>query len=81
MINNLRVIYFSRHQPAKAIEVLDLLIAANPDSADEHKQKGVALLMARRMQEAFAEFTLYLKLAPDAPDRESVQDQMRNVAF
>ena len=81
MINNLRVIYFGARQTAKAIAILDLLIAANPGSADEHKQKAVALLMARRMREAFAEFTLYLKLAPDAPDRENVQDQMRNLAF
>jgi regulator of sirC expression with transglutaminase-like and TPR domain len=81
MINNLRVIYFGSRQAGKAIQLLDLLIAANPSSADEHKQKGVALLIARRMQEAFAEFKLYLNLAPEAPDRESIEDQMRNLAF
>jgi regulator of sirC expression with transglutaminase-like and TPR domain len=81
MINNLRMIYFSRRDAARAIQVLDLLIAANPDSPDEHKQKGTALLMGRRLMDAFAEFTLYLKLSPDSPDREQIEEQMRNLAF
>ena len=81
MINNLRGIYFSRRDGARAAQLIDLLIAADPDSPGEHKQKGAALLMDKRLMEAFAEFTLYLKLAPDASDREQVEEQMRNLAF
>jgi regulator of sirC expression with transglutaminase-like and TPR domain len=81
MINNLRMIYFSRRDAARAIQVLDLLISADPNSPDEHKQKGTALLMDKRLMEAFSEFTLYLKLSPDAADREQIEEQMRNLAF
>lgn len=81
LINNLRGIYFTRHDGARALRVLDLLIEAFPESADEHKQRAVALLQQRRIPEAFAAFRRYLDLAPDAPDRERVEEQMKNIAF
>ena len=81
LINNLRGIYFARRDGAKALQVLDLLIEAAPDSAEEHKQRGVALLQVHRMAEALAAFKRYLELSPAAPDRERIEEQMRNVAF
>ena len=81
MINNLRGIYFARREPAKALQVLDLLIAAVPDSADEHKQRAVALLQQHRMREALGAFKRYLELSPEAPDRERIDEQIHNIAF
>ena len=81
MINNLRAVYFGRRESAKALRVLDLLIAAEPNSPDEHRQRAAALLQERRIAEALTAFQRYLSLAPDAPDREKVQEQMRNIAF
>jgi regulator of sirC expression with transglutaminase-like and TPR domain len=81
MINNLRAIYFGRHESQKAIQVLDLLIAADPESPDEHRQRAAALLYEHRNAEALAAFQRYLTLAPNAPDREKVEEQMRNIAF
>ena len=81
MINNLRNVYFSRREPVKAERVLDLLIAANPDSPEEHKQRGVALLQQERMADSLAAFTRYLELWPNAPDRDRVQEQVRNLGF
>jgi len=81
MANNLRGIYFSRRDGEKALALLDLLVAANPASADEHKQRGAALLQMRRINEALAAFRRYLDLAPGAADREDIEEQMRNIAF
>lgn len=81
MLNNLRGIYFAQKNAEKALEVLDLLIAAAPDSADEHKQRGVALLQQQRTREAMGAFQRYLELAPDAPDREGVEEHIRNITF
>ncbi len=81
LINNLRGIYFARHEAGKALQLLDLLIAAAPDSADEHKQRAVALLQQHRIAEALAAFRRYLELSPEAPDRERVEEQMRSMAF
>jgi regulator of sirC expression with transglutaminase-like and TPR domain len=81
MINNLRGIYFARREGAKALRILDLLIEAAPESADEHKQRGVALVQQHRMREALDAFKRYLELSPDAPDRERVEEQIHDLAF
>lgn len=82
MLNNLRRIYFERQQPDKALQILDLLIAAAPDSADEHKQRAVALLQLQRMREAVAAFRRYLDLSPpETPDRERVEEQIHHIGF
>jgi regulator of sirC expression with transglutaminase-like and TPR domain len=81
MINNLRGVYFGRRESLKALRVLDLLIAAEPTSPDEHRQRAAALLHERRIAEALTAFQRYLTLAPNAPDRERVEEQMRNIAF
>jgi regulator of sirC expression with transglutaminase-like and TPR domain len=81
MINNLRGVYFGRRESLKALQVLDLLIAADPDSPEEHRQRAAALLHERRIAEALTAFQRYLTLAPNAPDRERVEEQMRNIAF
>jgi regulator of sirC expression with transglutaminase-like and TPR domain len=81
MINNLRRAYFAVHDSEKALRALDLLIAANPDSAPEQKQRAVTLLAQHRIVEALAGFQRYLELAPSAPDRDRIQEQMRSLAF
>ena len=48
MINNLRGIYFSQRSFEKAQEILNLLIEANPDSAEEYKQRGLVRLQMRQ---------------------------------
>jgi regulator of sirC expression with transglutaminase-like and TPR domain len=79
MVNNLRNAYFSRREPANAERVLNLLIAASPDHPEEHKQLGVALLQQERMAESLQSFRRYLELFPGAPDRDTVQEQIRNL--
>jgi len=81
MLNNLRGIYFLRKDSAKALEVLDLLIAAAPESADEHKQRGAALMQLERTREALSAFQSYLELSPQAKDREAVEEQIRSISF
>jgi regulator of sirC expression with transglutaminase-like and TPR domain len=81
MINNLRRSYFSRRDPEKSLLVLDLLLAADPRSADEHKQRAVALMQQYRIPESLLAFRRYLELAPEASDRESVEEQIRNLTF
>jgi regulator of sirC expression with transglutaminase-like and TPR domain len=81
MINNLRRAWFGSRDSEKALRLLDLLIAADPNSADEHKQRAVALMQLQRIAESLAAFERYLELAPGAPDRERIQEQMRSLAF
>jgi regulator of sirC expression with transglutaminase-like and TPR domain len=79
MINNLRSVYFFRRSYSKALKVLDLLIAANPQSADEYKQRSVAHLEMKAYTAARADLERYLMLAPQAPDREQMEHQLRGL--
>jgi regulator of sirC expression with transglutaminase-like and TPR domain len=81
MLNNLRRAYFAGRDSEKAVRLLDLLIAADPNNAGEHKQRAVALMLEQRVAESLAAFKRYLELSPNAPDRERIHEQMRNLAF
>ena len=73
MLNNLRVVYMNGGQDEKAIRVLDLLIEAQPSSADEYRLRGFLLIRAKRLRPALADLLQYLRLAPDAADKPRVQ--------
>jgi regulator of sirC expression with transglutaminase-like and TPR domain len=79
MINNLRRAYQSRGSSGKALEILSLLLQANPNSAEEYRQRGLIHLQAEHMTAARADFTRYLELAPDAPDRRHVEEHLRSI--
>ncbi len=79
MLNNLRSVYLRRREPAKTVRVLDLLIEAAPESAEEYKQRGVCLAQLDRFTEASEDFRTYLRLAPDASDRWQVTAELERL--
>jgi regulator of sirC expression with transglutaminase-like and TPR domain len=79
MINNLRGIYFSRQTHRKSLQVLDLLLDAYPNSAEEYKQRGITHLQLKQTRAAKADLERYLDLAPDAPDRAAVEEQLASL--
>lgn len=79
MINNLRGVYFSQRSYEKAQEILNVLIAANPDSAEEYKQRGLVRLQMRMMGAGKADLQRYLRLNPNAADKEEIQAQLHAV--
>lgn len=79
MLNNLRSVYLQRSEPKKAIEVLSLLIQADPGSPGEYKQRGVCLAQTQKFQQARADFEMYLRLSPHAPDRDPVSQQIQRI--
>jgi len=80
MANNLRGIYFSQRSYVKAVQLLNLLIEAAPESADEHKQRGLVFLQTKHLRQSIADLQRYLVLAPDAADRAQIEEQIRTVA-
>ncbi|MBI1787281.1 MAG: transglutaminase family protein [Acidobacteria bacterium] len=76
MINNLRGIYFSRRMHRKALSILDLLIAVDPGSADEYKQRGIVYLQLEQLRKAKADLERYLTLSPTAQDRAEIEKQL-----
>ncbi len=79
MLNNLRAVYYRQQNPGKAVQVLDLLIEAMPESAEEYKQRGICLAQMEQLVEARADLETYLRLAPDAADRENIQSHVDRI--
>lgn len=79
MLHNLRGVYLRLQAFPQAAQVLSLLIAANPSSPDEHKQRGVVHLHLRKLSAAAADLHEYLCLCPQAADRDEIKRQLEAI--
>jgi regulator of sirC expression with transglutaminase-like and TPR domain len=80
MINNLRGIYFSRRRFAQAMQVMDLLVDVSPSLGDLRRQRAQLSIQMQNMRAARRDLEDYLRLAPDAADREEIESQLRSIA-
>jgi regulator of sirC expression with transglutaminase-like and TPR domain len=76
MLSNLKAIYLRGEAFEKARQVLDVLIEAMPDYAEEYRHRGIVHLRQQNHQAAQADLETYLRLEPNAPEREQVQKQL-----
>jgi regulator of sirC expression with transglutaminase-like and TPR domain len=76
MLSNLKVIYVRGEAFDKARQVLDLLIDAMPDYAEEYRHRGLIHLRQMNHRAAKADLETYLRLEPQAPEREQVEQQL-----
>jgi len=77
MLHNLRNVYYFRRAFGKALQTLDLLLAADPDAAEEHKQRGMVHLQMRNLASAREDLETYLSLSPGAADRKEIEHHLR----
>jgi tetratricopeptide (TPR) repeat protein len=73
---NLGLIYYSQGQTDQAIAEWQEAARIDPNHPTTHKNLGVVYFQLKRAAEALDEFKLYLQLAPDAPDRTAVENDM-----
>lgn len=76
MLSNLKALYLRGEAFDKARQVLDLLIDAMPRYAEEYRHRGIVHLRQQNHRAAKEDFETYLRLEPDAPEREQVQKQL-----
>lgn len=76
MLSNLKAIYLRGEAFDKAREVLTLLIEAMPDYADEYRQRGIVHIRLGNHRAAKDDLETYLRLEPNAPEREEVKKQL-----
>jgi regulator of sirC expression with transglutaminase-like and TPR domain len=76
ILSNLKSIYLRGEAFDKARQVLDLLIEAMPDYADEYRHRGLVHLRQLNHRAAKADLETYLRLEPDSPERAQVEKQL-----
>jgi regulator of sirC expression with transglutaminase-like and TPR domain len=76
MLSNLKAIYLRGEAFDKARQVLDLLIDAMPEYAEEYRHRGLIHLRQMNHRAAKQDLEMYLRLEPDAPERDQVEKQL-----
>lgn len=76
LLSNLKAIYLRGEAFDKARQVLDLLIEAMPGYAEEYRHRGIVHMRQLNHRAAKEDLETYLRLEPDAPEREQVQKQL-----
>ena len=79
MLRNLRAVYMHRQAYGKALQTLNLLVAADPQAAEEYKLRGRLHLQMGSPAAARSDLEMYLRLAPEAEDRGEVERQLRSL--
>jgi regulator of sirC expression with transglutaminase-like and TPR domain len=79
MLHNLRGVYLHRRAYGKALQTLNLLVAADPQAAEEYKQRGIVYLQMRNPAAARSDLETYLRLAPEATDRAEIEQRLRSL--
>lgn len=73
MLTNLLGIYIHGMAIERALKVLDLLITAWPDAAEQYKRRGLIHFQLHHYRAAKRDFETYVLMVPDAPDRGEVE--------
>jgi regulator of sirC expression with transglutaminase-like and TPR domain len=79
MLNNLRTTYIQRHSFRKALQVLDLVVAAGSASADDYKQRAVVRLQLHQLRDAKDDFEHCLRLIPESGERAAIEKHLRSL--
>jgi regulator of sirC expression with transglutaminase-like and TPR domain len=80
MLNNLKFVYLRQRDFVKALAALDRMTIAEPNLAEDLRERGQVYLALEYFPQAKADFESYLRLAPDAPDAEKIRDQLVDLA-
>ena len=76
LLSNLKSIYLRGEAFDKARLVLDLLIEAMPEYAEEYRHRGLVHLRQSNHRAAKTDLETYLRLQPDSPERDEVKKQL-----
>jgi regulator of sirC expression with transglutaminase-like and TPR domain len=76
MLQNLKSIYLQTRQFPKGLEVLNLLLRAYPDSADDLRLRGLVSLEMKRYAAAKTDLERFLELEPETADGDQIREQI-----
>lgn len=78
ILNNLLGIY-STSDPHRALAAIERILILNPDSPNHTRDHGLLLALTGNNQNAIAELERYLALIPNAPDAETIREQIKTI--
>jgi regulator of sirC expression with transglutaminase-like and TPR domain len=79
MLANLKGVYWRQEAWVKVVRVIDRMLALDPASAGERRDRGAAWSNMGRLDRGAADWERYLTEFPDAADHTQVRSQLRRV--
>jgi len=79
ILNNLKSIYVQQDQYRKAIAVVERLLVLHPDSPGDLRDRGLLACQLKRYPAASADLDRYLRLSPEAEDRDVILEHLRSI--
>jgi regulator of sirC expression with transglutaminase-like and TPR domain len=79
MLRNLKGVYAQAQLYRRSLAVVERILMLVPQARDERRDYGLLLAQVHRLPEALAELQAYLRLAPHAPDADSVREQLKKL--
>jgi regulator of sirC expression with transglutaminase-like and TPR domain len=79
MLANLVKTYVDRSDHGRALAAVEWILLIDPDSPAYVRDRGLLLGSMGRPNSALKELERYLELVPDAPDAESIRDQIKRI--
>lgn len=77
LLRNLKAIYWRREEWARALPVMERLLALEPDTAGELRDRGVVLVNLGRLRPGIADLEDYLRRSSQASDADVVRAHLR----
>ena len=79
MLTNLKFVYLEAKDFLKATTIVDLMLAISPWDLDQVRDRGLIARAAGRLQQAYDDFTTYVRYRPDAQDAEWIHGLAQEV--
>ncbi|MFL6254274.1 MAG: SirB1 family protein [Pyrinomonadaceae bacterium] len=79
MLGNLKAVYVRAGLFRRALAAVERLLLLTPSDLDERRDRGMLLAQLDRLPEAVADTQTYLNLSPDAPDADTVREQLKKM--
>lgn len=76
MLQNLKGIYVRAEQYAKGLAAVERLLLLYPDAPAEVRDRGLLACQLKRYAQASADLARYLRLSPEAEDRDVIRDHL-----
>jgi len=76
MLRNLKGIYRERDDPARLLQVMDMILSVNPDLPNELRARGDVYRGLAYFGAALTDYRRYLTLAPDADDTQEIREHV-----
>jgi regulator of sirC expression with transglutaminase-like and TPR domain len=79
VLRNLKAIYLQAENYPRALAVMNRMLLAVPESAEELRDRGLVNEKLECFRAALADFTNYARRRPDAPDRAEIEVRIRTL--